>query len=679
MNFVFPGFLFALLAISIPIIIHLFRFRRFRTVYFPNIAFLQQLSEASDRESRLKQLLVLLARILAITFLVMAFARPYIPADEADVSPGGNTVSVYIDNSFSMNAMSGQGRLLDEARERALEIAAMYGHGDRFLLLTNDFEGRHQRFVSREEFIDMVEQIDESARSRTIAEVMTRKAELFSNEPVERSRAYFLSDFQKSTAGLDQIDEDTYPQSFFIPLQVSQADNVYVDSLWTESPVFLEGQTISMFVRIRNDGTQDLENQPLRLYVDGRQRSVVSYNIAHGEERTLELNWSAGSEPPLQQAHVEIRDYPVTFDDKLYFSYQVASEIPVLALEGDGRNNYLRALFEGDDLFAYDAMPVLSIDYSRFSDYQTIILDGFDRISAGLASELQRFTQAGGSLVVFPHDGANIPSYNDFLNLLNADTYDRLDTTSMRVSSLNELHFIFDDVFEHLPEQLDLPRASQYYRISRQVGSMGEDILQLQNGLPFFASYPVGDGKLFLSAVPLDDDYSNFQRHSVFVPLMANIALQSGYMQALYHTIGTDQAVVTPRRTGQTDEVFSLRKEGFEVIPEQRRTGNQMQLFFHDQIEEAGNYMLFHEDQQVGGVSFNYDRRESKLEAYQQDELEEKLTDLQLEGIQIVDVAGKPMDQVLHEMGMGQQLWRLFLILALLFILFEVLLIRFWK
>ncbi len=678
MNFVFPGFLFALLAISIPIIIHLFRFRRFRTVYFPNIAFLQQLSEASDRESRLKQLLVLLARILAIAFLVMAFARPYIPAGEEDISPEGNAVSVYIDNSFSMNAMAGQGRLLDEARERALEIARMYSHGDRFLLLTNDFEGRHQRFVSREAFVDLVEQVGESARTRSIADVMTRKKELFDDEPFERQRAYYLSDFQKSTSGLDDIPQEVEQQAYFIPLQAQQADNVYIDSLWTESPVILTEQPVSMFVRIRNDGTQDLENQPLRLFVNDRQRSVVSYDIRHGEQETIELSWSAGTEP-LQQAHVEIRDYPVTFDDRLYFTYQVSSEIPVLTLEGDGRNTYLRALFEGDDLFDYGTMPALSVDYSAFSDYQTIILDGFDRISAGMASELQRFAEAGGSLVVFPKDGANLASYNDFLSLLNADIFEGHDTAAVRVSSLNELHPVFDDVFEHIPEQLDLPRASQYYRINRQVGSMGEDILQLQNGLPFFASYPAGDGKLFLSAVPMDNAYSNFQRHSVFVPLMANIALQSGYMQTLYNTIGTDEAIVTPRRTSQTEQVFSVRKEGFEVIPEQRRVGNQMQMFFHDQIEEAANYSLFYGDQQVGGVSFNYDRRESMLEAYEQDELEEELADLQVEAIQVVDTAGKPLDQVLHEMGMGQQLWRLFLILALLFILFEILIIRFWK
>ncbi len=678
MNFVFPGFLFALLAISIPIIIHLFRFRRFRTVYFPNIAFLRQLSEASDKESRLKQLLVLLARILAIIFLVMAFARPYIPVDEDDISPEGNAVSVYVDNSFSMNAMSDQGRLLDEARERAMEIARMYGHGDRFMLLTNDFEGRHQRFMSREEFIDMVQEVDESARSRSIAEVMTRKQELFNDEPFDRQRAYYLSDYQKSTSGLDALFADTVIHSYFLPLQAQQTDNVYIDTLWSESPVILTGQPINMHVRIRNDGSQDLENQPLRLYVDGRQRSVVSYNIGHGEDENIELSWSAGSDP-LQQAYVEIRDYPVTFDDRLYFSYQVTSEIPVLALEGAGRSSYLHALYGGDELFTFETMPALSVDYSSFSDFQTIVMDGYDRISAGLASELQRFTAAGGSLVIFPGDGSELGTYNDFLRMMGVDTYDRLDTAAIRVNELNEMHPVFDEVFEHIPEQLDLPNVSQYYRIQRQVGSMGDDLLRLQNGLPFFASYPVGDGSVFLSAVPLNPGYSNFQRHSVFVPMMANIALQSGFMQALYYTIGADDAMVIPRRTTQTDQVYSLRKEGFEVIPEQRRSGNQMQLFFHDQIGEAANYRLYHGDQQVGGASFNYDRRESQMAAYKPDELEEKLADLQLEAIQVVDTGGKPLDQVLHEMGMGQQLWRLFLILALLFLLIEVLLIRFWK
>ena len=678
MNFVFPGFLFALFAISIPVIIHLFRFRRFRTVLFPNVAFLRQLSEASDKESRLKHLLILISRILAIAFLVMAFARPYIPVDGDDIDPAGNATGVYIDNSFSMDALSARGTLLDEAKERALEIASMYGPADRFLLLTNDFEGRHQRFVSREEFNDMVREIEPSARVRSLDEVMVRKDELFASAPFKNHKTYYISDFQKSTSELSEIDADILIPSLLIPLPAQEEDNLFIDSCWFETPVRLAGEPITLHVRVRNDSKRNLENQPLRLFIDGQQRSVVAFNVAAEGETEVQLSWSAGSQS-MQQGYVEIVDYPVTFDDRLYFSYTVSAEIPVLAIEGSGSNPYFRALYDRNELFRYQSMPVFSIDYSVFPDYPLIILNGLDRISSGLAMELQRYTEEGGDLAVFPGLQMDVLSYEGFLRSMGVDVYSRLDTNEIRVSSINELHPLFDGVFEQIPDNIDLPGVSRYYTIARSQISTGMDLLQLQNGLPFFASYRSGAGRVYLSAVPLDDTFSNFQRHSVFVPVMANIALHSGDLQPLYYVIGPDMSVMISGTGSRSADVHTVRRDGFEVIPEQRRVGNQTQLLFHDQIEQAQNYTLYRGEEMVAGLSFNYDRRESLLDAYTPQELERAITDLQLENVSVVDAGDKPLDQVLYELVLGRQLWRLFLIFALVFLLMEVILLRFWK
>ena len=78
MSFAYPEFLFALAAISVPIVIHLFNFRRFKKVYFSDIRFLKDVEIETKSRNKLKNLLILLSRILAITFLVMAFAKPVI-------------------------------------------------------------------------------------------------------------------------------------------------------------------------------------------------------------------------------------------------------------------------------------------------------------------------------------------------------------------------------------------------------------------------------------------------------------------------------------------------------------------------------------------------------------------------------------------------------------------------
>jgi len=117
MLFQYPAFLFALAALAIPIIIHLFYFRRFKTVYFTNVRFLKEVKEETSARQKLRNLLVLLMRCLAVAALVFAFAQPFIPKD-VEVRQGQKLVSVFVDNSFSMRAMSEDVPLLEKAKQR---------------------------------------------------------------------------------------------------------------------------------------------------------------------------------------------------------------------------------------------------------------------------------------------------------------------------------------------------------------------------------------------------------------------------------------------------------------------------------------------------------------------------------------------------------------------------------
>ncbi len=159
MNFLYPGFLFALLTVAIPVIIHLFNFRKFKKVYFSNVAFLKEVKEQNSSREKVKNLLILLCRILAIVFLVLAFARPFLPSGSKIDQNRGNIVSIYIDNSYSMEAVNKEGSLLDEAKRKAKEIVKAFQINDRFQLLTNDFEGKHQRLLNGDELLQAVDEV----------------------------------------------------------------------------------------------------------------------------------------------------------------------------------------------------------------------------------------------------------------------------------------------------------------------------------------------------------------------------------------------------------------------------------------------------------------------------------------------------------------------------------------
>ena len=100
MSFVYPQFLWALTALAIPILIHLFNFRKTIRIFFSNTRFLKQVKQETTRKRKLKQYLILASRLLFIFFLVMAFAQPFLPAKEQMTA--GKEIIIYLDNSFSM-------------------------------------------------------------------------------------------------------------------------------------------------------------------------------------------------------------------------------------------------------------------------------------------------------------------------------------------------------------------------------------------------------------------------------------------------------------------------------------------------------------------------------------------------------------------------------------------------
>src|SRR3984885_7730156 len=200
MHFLYPAFLFALVSLAIPVIIHLFNFRKYQKVYFSNVQFLKEIQEQQASRRNLKERLILAARLLALLFLVFAFARPYIPGKNAANTGKQQAVSIFVDNSYSMQTLNKEGTLLDEAKRRAKEIASAYNINDRFQLLTQDFEGKHQRLLSRDEFNDAVDAVKISPQSRRLQQIVSRQQSLLNTQPNDMRSDYVISDFQKNMA-----------------------------------------------------------------------------------------------------------------------------------------------------------------------------------------------------------------------------------------------------------------------------------------------------------------------------------------------------------------------------------------------------------------------------------------------------------------------------------------------
>jgi hypothetical protein len=687
MQFVNPLFLFGLLAIAIPVIIHLFNFRRFRKVYFTNVRFLQELKQQTQKQSQLRHQLILAMRILAIAALVMAFAQPYIPfSDSKSRMASRNAVSIFIDNSFSMEATGSNGTLLDESKLKAREIVSAYKSTDLFQLLTCDFEGRHQRLVTRDEFLTMLEDVKISPSVHSFSEIVRRQYDLLQSEASARRNSYIISDFQKSSYKNVDFNQDSSISTYLVPLKSSAVANLYIDSCWFDQPTQQPGKTSLLSARIWNKSENDLEKIPLKLLINNQQKSVASIDIKSGMSTSVQIPFTVHQSGP-QHGLLQVTDYPVTYDDKFYFSFDVLEAIHVLAINGGNENRFLNALFAQDSSVRLTNMNEKSLDYGRLPQFDLIILNEIPGISTGLAEEIKRYVTNGGTILMLPAPNADLATYNNFLASVKAPSYQPVDTADSKVVRLSEESYLFRDVFERqqgkqvLAANTDLPKVNKHFPIAFSSAMLTVPLMGMLNGKEFLTLTNSGMGQVLQFTVPLDPAFSNFPQQALFVPVLYNIALISHPSHSLYNFIGDNKGI----RIGTTfpvgDKIFKIKSLAgdFEMIPQIINSGNMVNIFVGNQVPMAGNFKMMNDKNVLASLAFNYNRGESDLICNNASELESILDKSHLTSFTILKTGQRPLNEAIAKINSGTQLWRYFILLALLFLLAEILLIRFFK
>ncbi len=680
MNFVYPAFLFALFAVAIPILIHLFNFRKYKRIYFSNIRFLQEVKQETKRKSKLKHLLVLLSRILAIAALVFTFAQPYLTISNTNINANKSRVSIFVDNSFSMEALNKNGILLEVAKNKAKEIVAAYRQTDEFQIITNDLETKHQRFVSKKEIDELINEVKISSISRKLSEIIVRQYDLINDNTNSIKNTYLISDFQKNTSNINDIKSDSNISSFLVPVFTNKTNNIFIDSCWFTNPIQQPNHETSLKVKIKNASDEKLENIPVKLYINNQQKSLASVTMDANSETEITLSYILNA-TGIQNCKIEIVDNPIVYDDVFYFSYEIVDKISVLCINGNIPNNYLNTLFSKDSLFLFQNINDKIIDFSSFPSYNLIILNEIGTISSGLSSELQRYINEGGSIVIFPSPKTDLITYKSFLTSVNSNYYTDLDTNNTTVTDINQNHPIYKGVFEQIPENANFPSIFSFYKLSKFNNSSHEYLIRLQNGNSLFTSQSIKKGKLYLSAVPLTDDFSNFAKNTIFVPTLYNMAILSTPVSSLYYIIGEDKPIQLRNVSIGNDEVFHIKSiiSGFDIIPENQIRESQLSFFTHNQIKEAGNYFLTLGNNNIKGLSFNYNRKESDLSFYNLDEIKKLLKQNDLKKFSMLDNPNKNLTELISEYNQGKRLWKWFVIATLLFLFAEVVLLRFMK
>ena len=504
MSFLYPSFLWGLLALSIPIIVHLFNFRRAKKIYFSNVSFLENVKESSSSKLKVKYLLVLLSRLLVVAFLVMAFAQPFVPGNEKGMD--GSLVKVYLDNSQSTsNLTESELNGLTEGVSYLEEIINLYPNETDFQVITNDFGPSTINSKSKEKALELATEIDFSNLIRTKTEIINKIAptqnELFQED------IYIISDFQKSSF----IDSKPFPfdstnKYKVVPITYATHDNVFVDSIYLESPFLISGELNRLHVKLKNMAGNDLTNIIVKFFVNDEQSASASIDINQksSNEIIFDLNFELTE---INSCKVTFEDFPLTFDNEHYFTLNLLKKISISEIYGSGVSFRIGQLYSGKDLFQFNGFENGSVDYGLVQSSDLLVINQLSNIDKSIINIANDFLKKGKSVFIIP---AAVPDSLSIQSILGTKVNRITKGVKLALDNPDLSNPFFENIFTELNSKSEMPLGNTVISWN----SIGTDLLRIKNNLPFLTQIQK-NGYLYLLASPLIDNFTNFHKHAL--------------------------------------------------------------------------------------------------------------------------------------------------------------------
>ena len=670
MSFLYPTFLFALLAVIVPIIIHLFDFQKPKKLMFTNVRLLQQLQQSTNKGFKIKHLLVLAARVLFLSFLVLAFAQPFIPANSNAAIKGKQSVSIYVDNSLSMQQMKAGKKALEVAVSEAAAIAGMYPIQTSFQYLDNNFEAKDQYWVNKEQLKDRLTETGYSPIVRDLQSVFNRqKNALLSLNQSSKNNVFILSDFQKSTIGdLTKLKADTNTTINLIPIQNENADNVYVDTLWLQNPFIKPKELNHLIVKIKNTSTVNEQKLALKLMIEGVQVSSNSITIAPVSSQQVDFSFMI-NDIGFKKCSITFDDSPVTFDNTYYFTLEAAKPIKVMTI-GDTKDNYLSKVYASESFFLLENNVNNGLNYSALSTSNLIALQEFDLLDASVLAQIKKQVWKGASVVLFPSASITAEKANQCLSVFNVSTTAVTANEGMLLLANPEVQNpFFQNVFEQFSGHENMPAAKPLYALSAKA------LLTFKSGKTFLSESALGKGKVYVCASSLQATTSNLASHALFVPLMYKMAILSAQSQGTLSYTFNDKNIALKMETAQQEVPVKLIQDDLEIVPAHQWVDGKLNLQLPKLEMKPGFYQLKQGNRLLSVLAFNYGKQESTLSYYSAEALK-KLVDKKA-SFKVFDLQeGGEAAEAIKIDTLGLNLWKYCLALSLLFLLLEIALIQ---
>ena len=642
---------------------------------------MQRFQKEKKAVKKIQNLLILICRIIAITFLVIAFTQPYTNPSN-DVNKAKETiVSIFIDNSFSMSAKGIEGELLSESKEAAKKLINTYPTNQRYILSTNDLSAVQQRIIDAKSAQEEIDLIRYSPIQRNFSAIFNWQQE--TKEKIEKREQnlkkyelLFLSDFQSEFFNIKAIKPDTISNINLWQFKPQKAENCYIDSLWFRTKTHRASEENELFFRINNESPEEIVNMELSVTVNDFSKDIF-VNISGDSNFVSSVNIPIQPEGN-SKGRIELRDQMMYWDDEFFFSYQTAANREVLIINGKDANESVAKVYSTESYFDVTEVPINKVNRSSFDNKKLIILNGITTVSTGLSADILKFKLQGGNILILPANKIEKGALNPLLNQLGLPEIKSSQYISLKANKIELQDPTFDGVFEKKEEKgLNLPNFRFIHKTNPK-NTSAIALLKLRDESPVF--YKSLDKQSFALYSCLNENCSDLTQNTLFPVLCIRIAEMAGSENLPYHFIGQDKLIsfeIDPVNEGPV----KLQNNTTDFIPKtiQKDAYNYIDLSGIEAMEylSQGNFVLKQKDT-LKVLALNFNRKESSVALTDVELMKEKLREKGIKNLNS-QIFNEKTDVSKIKLNQTKEYWRICIFITIMAIFCEILIAKFWK
>ena len=687
MIFLNPAILFGLLAASIPVIIHLFNLRKLRKIEFSTLTFLKELQKNKIRKIKLKQWILLALRVLIILFVVMAFARPALQSLQiGGTTSAAKTTAIFIlDDTFSMSVVDQKGSYFNQAKEIIKQVLSQLQEGDEVgVILFSDNKSQNKLTSNLFEFVKNIDKLDLSFASGDLNSAITRAAQLVSESKNFNKEIYVLSDFQKNKITKENLSNDLSEllngsiRLYSFDLSDKDVFNLSVDELKINNQIFEKDKTVSFSVTISNNSKQAVSNAVVSLFINDERAAQKSFDVNAGQSTIVEIEATPKTNGFIDVV-AEIETDEIEQDNKRFAILFIPDKISV-GLFGENQNDLtfvdLAIQTAGQEKYQIEKKSLNQLTSQQLNKYQTIIISA-NTIISGI-EQFKNFVQNGGGVILFPSSNQDVVRLNQLYSQLglriSSSFVGKVNSTDLKIKfdKTDFNHPVFQNIFQNDDKKkYESPELNAYYKLA----SSGNQIISLVDGSSFLSEYKIGKGKIFVFNTSPVLSWSDFPIKSIFAPLMnKSVTYLSSKERDENIFLAGDEVNINLKNTNASQIKILRPDKSDEFINLKDNSGKD--YLAYSNTSNAGNYKFYSGDNQIENISINNDPTESKTEYADESEFETYLDQINFAGKYISIDKEENISQKIMQARFGSELWRYFLLIAIILALIEMTIAR---